>query len=77
MLYQNIRVNTTQYFIMKVPNERELQQIALNHSSDVGFEEFMNLCKRCTTKLNSFLAIDATLSSDNPFCFRKNLLERI
>ena len=62
---------------MKSPNERELQQIAFNHSSDVGFEEFMNLYKRCTTKSNSFSVIDAALSSDNAFCFRKNLLERI
>ena len=33
------------YFIMKIPNKQELQQIALNHSSDIGFQDFVNLCK--------------------------------
>ena len=31
---KNIRINSTHYFIMKIPNKRELQQIAFNHSSD-------------------------------------------
>ena len=34
---KNIRLNKTHYFIMKILNKRELQQIALNHSSDIGF----------------------------------------
>ena len=63
------RLNSTHYFIMKIPNKRELQQIAINHSSDIDFRDFMNLYKKCT--------IDATLASDNPSCFRMNLLERI
>ena len=33
---------------------------------------FMNLYKKCTEKLYSFLVIDATLASDNPSRFRKN-----
>ena len=37
----------------------------------------MNLYKKCTAKPYSFLAIDATLVSDNLLCFRKNLLEKI
>ena len=37
----------------------------------------MNVYKKCTTKSNSFSVIDATLSSDNPFCFRKALLESV
>ena len=32
---KTIRLNTTHYFIMKIPNKRELQQIASNHSSDI------------------------------------------
>ena len=62
---------------MAIPNKRELQQIAHNHSSDIDFKDFMNLYKRCTAKLYSFLVIDATLASDNPFLFRKKLLEII
>ena len=37
----------------------------------------MNLYKKYTGKPYSFLVIDATLASDNPSRFRKNLLERI
>ena len=74
---KNIRLNSTYYFIMKIPNKQELQQIAFNHSSDIDFKDFMNLYKKCTAKPYSFLVIDATLASDNPSRFRKNLLERI
>ena len=51
---KNIRLNSTQYFIMTIPNKRELQQIAFNHSSDIDFKDFKNLYKKCTEKLCSF-----------------------
>ena len=35
---------------MKIPNKRELQQIAFSYSSDIDFQDFMYLYKRCTTK---------------------------
>ena len=38
-------VNTTHCFIIKIPNKRELQQIAINHSSDVGFKDFVKILK--------------------------------
>ena len=62
---KNIRLNSTHYFIMKILNKRELQKIAFNHSSDIDFKDIINLYKRCTAKLYSFLVIDATLASDN------------
>ena len=34
---KNIRLNSTHYFVMKIPSKKELQQIAFNHSSDIGF----------------------------------------
>ena len=34
-----IRLNATHYFIMKIPNKRELQQIASNHLSDIDFKD--------------------------------------
>ena len=61
---------------MKVLNKRELQQISFNHSSDIDFKDSIYI-KKCTAKPFSFLVIDATLASDNPLRFRKNLLERI
>ena len=62
---------------MKIPNKRELQQIAFNHSSDIDFRDFMNLYKKCAEKPYSFLVILAILASDNPLRFRKNLLEKM
>ena len=32
---KDVRLNSTHFFIMKIPNKRELQQIALNHLSDI------------------------------------------
>ena len=40
---KDVRLNSTHFFIMKIPNKRELQQIALNHSSDIDFKDFMNI----------------------------------
>ena len=42
---KDVRLNTTHFFIMKITNKRELQQIAYNHSSDIDFKDFMNLYK--------------------------------
>ena len=71
---KNVRLNSTHFFIMKIPNKRELQQIALNHSSDINFKDFMNIYKNCTAEPYSFLVNDTTLPSDDPLRFRKNLL---
>ena len=70
---RNIRQTSTHYFIIKIPNKRELQQTALNHLSDIDFKDFISLYKKCTVKPYSFLVTDATLASDNPLCFRKNI----
>ena len=59
---------------MKICNKRELQQIALNHLSDIDFKDFMKLYKDYTKEQYLFLVNDTTLSSDNPLQFRKNLL---
>ena len=73
-LSKDFRLNSTHFFIMKIPNKRELQQIALNHSSDVDFKHFMKIYKKCTAKPYSCLVNDTTLPSDDPLRFRKNLL---
>ena len=44
-LAKNIRLKSMHYFIMKFPNKQELQQIAFNHSSDIDFQDFLNLYK--------------------------------
>ena len=58
---------------MKIPNKRELQQIALNHSSAIDFKDFIKVYKKFTDIPYSFLVNYITLPSDNPLRFRKNL----
>ena len=60
---------------MKIPNKKELLQIALNHSSDIDFKDFIKIYKKYTPEPYFFLVNDTTLPSDNPLWFRKNLLE--
>ena len=69
----DVRLNTTHFFIMKIPNKRELQQIAINDSSDIDTKDSINIYKKCTDKPYSFLVNDTTLSSDDLLRFRKNL----
>ena len=69
---------TQSYF--KVPKDvymsREVQQIALNHSSDIDFKDFMKIYEKCTAEPYSFLVDDTTSPSDNLLLrFRKNLLK--
>ena len=40
---KTIRLNATHYFIMKIPNKRELQRMTSNYSSDIDFKNFMKL----------------------------------
>ena len=72
---KNVRLNANHFFIMKVPNKRELQQIALNYSSDIDFKDFVRIYKKYTDELYSFLVNDTTLASGNPLRFRKNLYD--
>ena len=71
---KDVRLNSTQFFNLKIPNKRELQQIALNHLSDIDFKEFMKIYKKWTAEPYSFLANDTTLPSDDPLRFRKKIL---
>ena len=62
---KNIRLNAIHYFAMKIPNIREIQLMAFNHSSDIDFQVFMNLYKNYAAKPYSFLVIYTTHASDN------------
>ena len=42
---KDVRLNSTHCFITRIPNKRELQQIALNHSSDIDFKDFIKIYK--------------------------------
>ena len=70
---KDVRLNSTHFFILKIPNKRELQQIALNHSSDINFKDFIKIYKNYTAEPYSFLVDDARFASDNLLRFRKSL----
>ena len=58
---------------MKINNRKELQNIAINHSANIDYNDFV-IYRECTRKLYSLLTIDTTLPSSDPLRFRKNLL---
>ena len=72
---KDVRLNSTHFFIMRIPNKTELQQISINHLSDVDFKDFMKIYKKCTAEPYSILVHDTTLPSDNSLRFRKKILE--
>ena len=71
---KTIRLNATHYFVMKIPNKTELQQITSNHSFDIEFKNFIKIYKDFTIRPFSFSVSDTISPSDNPFRFRKNIL---
>ena len=55
---KEVRLNTTHFFIMKIQNKRELQQIALNHFLDIDFKDFIKIYKKYTAEPYSFIVND-------------------
>ena len=72
---KDVGLNTSHFFIAKIPNKRQLQQTAINHSSDISTKDFTNIYRECTAEPYSFLVNDTTLASDNPLRFRKLFLK--
>ena len=70
---KDVRMNSTHFFTSKSLSKRELQQISINHSSDISTEDFVNIYRNCTAKPYLFFANDTILSSDNPLRFRKKI----
>ena len=69
---KDVRLNSTHYLIMKTHNRRELQQIAIDHSADIDYKDFLEIYRNCTKEPYSFFTIDTTLPAYNPMRFRKN-----
>ena len=70
---KDVRLNTSHFFITKIPNKRELQKPAIKHLSDISTKDFANIYRECTAESCSFLVNDTTLASNNPLRYRKNL----
>ena len=51
----DVRLNSTHYLIMKINNNRELQNIAINHSADINYKDFMKIYRQRTKEPYSFL----------------------
>ena len=69
---KDVILNSVNFFIMKIPNKREIQQILIHFWLDIDFKDFAQIYKKCTTEPYSFLANDTTLPSDNPLIFQKS-----
>ena len=74
---KDVRLNSTHYLIMKINNRRELQNIAINHSADIDYKDFIKIYRECTKEPYNFLTIDTTLPASDPLRFRKNLFESL
>ena len=61
---------------MKI-NKRELQNIAIDHSADIDYKDFIKIYRECTRKPFNFLTIDTTLPASNTLRFRKNLSDSL
>ena len=70
---KDVKLNTTHFFIAKIPDKRELQQITINHSPDISTKDFTNIYRKCAAEPYYFLVNDTMLVSNNPLRFRKNL----
>ena len=54
---KDVRLNLTNYLIMKINNKRELQNTALNHSADIDYKDFVNNYRECIRNPYTFLTI--------------------
>ena len=72
---KDIRLNTTYYLIMKITNRKELQNSAINHSTDTDYKGFVKIYREYRKKPYNFLTIDTALPVSNPLKFRKHLSE--
>ena len=70
---KDVKQNTIHFFIMKIPDKRELRNSAISHSSNADSKDFIKIYKKYTAEPHSFLVDDTTLASENPLRFRKNL----
>ena len=71
---KDVRLNSKHYLIIKINNRKELQNIAINHSADIDYNNFVKIYRERKRKPYSFLTNDTTLPASDLLSFRKNLL---
>ena len=72
---KDVRLNSTHFLIMTVLSKREIQQMALNHSSDIEFKDFIKIYENVLLDHILFWLM-IQLPSDNSLRSRKNLLNK-
>ena len=66
-LPKNVRLSCSHYVIFKLNNKREVQNVAVNHSADIDYTDFINIYRNCTKEPYNFLTIDTTQPLDKRF----------
>ena len=75
-LLKDVRLNSTHYLkIGRTNNRKELQNIAINHSTGTDYKDFMKIYREVTKEPFNFLTIDTTLPATNSLRFTKNLFD--
>ena len=74
---KDVSLNSIHYIILKINNRKDLQNIAINHSADIDYKDFMKIYRECTKEPYSFLTIETTLPSSNPLKFKKHLFDTL
>ena len=74
---KGVRLNSTHYLIMKINSRKELQNIAINHSADIDYKDFMKIYRECTKEPFSFLITDTALPASNTLRSRKKLFDSL
>ena len=74
---KDVRLNSTHYLIMKINKRKELQNIAIDHSTDIDYKDFMKIYREWTREPFDFLTIDGMLPASNPLRFRKSFFQSL
>ena len=64
---KDVRLSCTHYIIFKLNNKREVRNIAINHSADIDYKDFVKIYRDCTKEPYNFLTIDTTQPVDKIF----------
>ena len=69
---KDVKFNSMDYLITKINNKREQQNIAISHSADIDYKDFMKIYRTYKKEPFSFLTYDTTLPASDPLRFRKH-----
>ena len=68
---KDVRLNSTNYLTMKINNKWELQNIAIDDSAKIDYQDFMKIYGECTNGSYNFLTTDSTSPAIDPLRFGK------